>query len=114
MTNCIFCKIIRGEIPSQSIYTDEWVTAFCDINPQAPLHILLVTNKHLDGPLAVGVDDAHLIGRIALAANAIARQAGFAANGFRLVANEGADGGQVVAHLHFHLLAGRPLSWPPG
>jgi histidine triad (HIT) family protein len=114
MDDCIFCKIVRGEAPSKRIYQDEWVTAFRDIHPQAPTHILIVTNKHLAGPLAVTEDDAYLIGRIILAANSIARQEGFAGGGFRLVANAGRDGGQLVDHLHFHLLAGRLLKWPPG
>ncbi|MBI3734538.1 MAG: histidine triad nucleotide-binding protein [Chloroflexi bacterium] len=114
MTDCIFCRIVRGEIPSQTVYQNEWVTAFHDIAPKAPVHILIVSNKHLSGPLGVEETDAPIIGEIALAANRIARQLGFAANGFRLVANEGHDGSQSVAHLHFHLLAGRRLGWPPG
>ena len=114
MDNCIFCKIVRGEAPSQRLYHDEWITAFRDIHPQAPTHILIISNKHIEGPLAVTADDAHLIGRIILAANRIAHQEGFAGGGFRIVANEGRDGGQLVDHLHFHLLAGRLLNWPPG
>lgn len=114
MDDCIFCKIVRGEAPSQRVYQDEWVTAFRDIHPQAPTHILIVSNKHITGPLAVTDADAHIVGRIIIAANRIARQKGFAGGGFRLVANEGRDGGQLVDHLHFHLLAGRLLKWPPG
>lgn len=114
MTDCIFCKLVRGEIPSQTLYKDEWVTAFRDINPQAPIHILIVSNKHLNGPLDVTEEDTALMGRIMLAANALAQQEGFAEHGFRLLTNEGPDGGQAVEHLHFHVLAGRRLGWPPG
>jgi len=114
MTNCIFCKIVRGEIPSQIVHKDEWVTAFRDIHPQAPIHILIVSNKHLDGPLDVTEADAALMGRVLLVANAIAYKEGFAANGYRLVANEGKDSNQTVEHLHFHVIAGRHMGWPPG
>jgi histidine triad (HIT) family protein len=114
MSDCIFCKIVRGEIPSHVVYKDEWVTAFRDINPQAPIHILIVPNQHLDGLL--DVTDAHMpiMGRVLLAANAIAKKEEFAHNGFRLVANEGHDANQTVEHLHFHVLAGRRMGWPPG
>ena len=114
MNNCIFCKIVAGTIPSRTAYKDEWVTAFHDVNPQAPTHILVVPNKHIDGLLEVGADDAALAAKCLLAANTIARSEGFADTGFRLVVNEGRDGNQTVDHLHFHILAGRQLTWPPG
>ncbi len=114
MAKCLFCGIVRGEVPGRIVHRDEWVTAFSDIRPQAPVHVLIVPNKHIDGPLDIQADDAELVGRVMLAANAIAHQHGFERDGFRLVANEGKDAGQSVEHLHFHLLAGRPLAWPPG
>ncbi|TMC49633.1 MAG: histidine triad nucleotide-binding protein [Chloroflexi bacterium] len=114
MNNCIFCKIVSGEMPGQIVHHDEWVTAFRDIKPQAPTHLLIVTNRHISGLLDVHQRDAELLGRIVLTANALAREQGFAANGFRIVSKQGKDGGQTVEHLHFHLLAGRPVTWPPG
>ena len=114
MNNCIFCKIVAGTIPSRIVYRDEWVTAFHDVNPQAPKHLLVVPNKHIDGVLDIGESDAALAARCLLAANQVARSEGFAEGGFRLVVNQGRDGNQTVEHLHFHILAGRQLSWPPG
>jgi histidine triad (HIT) family protein len=105
---------VAGTIPSRIIYRDEWVTAFHDVNPQAPKHVLVVPNKHIDGLLEVGEPDAALAARCLLAANRVARSEGFADSGFRLVVNEGRDGNQTVEHLHFHILAGRQLNWPPG
>ena len=114
MNNCIFCKIVAGTIPSRIVYHDEWVTVFHDVNPQAPKHLLVVPNKHIDGVLDVAEADAALAARCLLAANQVARSEGFADSGFRLVVNQGRDGNQTVGHLHFHILAGRQLSWPPG
>jgi histidine triad (HIT) family protein len=114
MNNCIFCKIVQGIIPSAIVFKDEQITAFRDVNPQAPVHILIVPNKHVDGVLELEDSDAPLVARCVLAANDIARREGFAANGYRLVVNEGADANQTVEHLHVHLLAGRRMGWPPG
>jgi len=114
MTECLFCQIVQAKIPGQIVLKDEWLTAFRDIKPQAPIHILIVTNKHISGLSDLRESDAELIGRIVLAANALALRQGFADKGYRIVTNQGKDAGQSVAHLHFHLLAGRPLAWPPG
>ncbi|MBW6511921.1 MAG: histidine triad nucleotide-binding protein [Desulfuromonadaceae bacterium] len=113
-TNCLFCKINSGEIPGNFIYEDEDLIAFADINPQAPHHYLLVPRRHIPTTLDLTADDAALIGRIYLAAGKIARQLGFAQAGFRVVNNCNEAAGQTVWHIHFHLLAGRNLTWPPG
>jgi histidine triad (HIT) family protein len=109
---CLFCKIVAGEVPSERVHQDEHVYAFKDLHPRAPLHVLVVPREHV-ASLADARDPA-LVGRVALAAAKVARDAGYAERGFRVVANAGPDAGQSVAHLHFHVLAGRPLSWPPG
>ena len=114
VADCLFCGIVSGTAPAKIVHRDEWVTAFRDIRPQAPVHVLIVTNKHIDGPLGIEPEDAELIGRVLLAAKAIAAQNGLEENGFRIVANEGRDAGQSVEHLHFHLLGGRAMKWPPG
>ncbi|MEW6361281.1 MAG: histidine triad nucleotide-binding protein [Pyrinomonadaceae bacterium] len=112
--NCIFCKIVSGEIPSEKIYEDEKAVAFNDINPQAPTHILIVPKKHLDSLDAANPAERDLLGHLLLTAAEIARQKGFAGPGYRVVINTNADGGQTVFHLHIHLLAGRPFIFPPG
>jgi histidine triad (HIT) family protein len=112
--NCIFCKIAAGTIPGQIVYQDEIVVAFQDINPQAPHHYLLIPRKHLATTLDLSGDDAEMLGRIFQTAGEIARKQGFAEDGFRIVNNCNAAGGQVVWHLHFHLLGGRDMTWPPG
>jgi len=108
MDDCLFCKIIRGEIPSNNVYEDDDVFAFRDINPQAPVHVLVVPRKHVANVLEGS--DAGMIGAITAAACKIARQEGVAESGFRLITNCGRDGAQSVAHLHYHLLGGRKLS----
>ena len=113
-TDCLFCKISRGEIPVTFVYEDEQVVAFNDISPQAPHHILLSPRQHIRTALDLGADEKSLIGHIHLVAAKIARNLGFADDGFRLVNNCNTAGGQVVWHLHFHLLAGRQMLWPPG
>jgi histidine triad (HIT) family protein len=112
--NCIFCKIAAGEIPSSKVYEDELIVAFRDIDPKAPQHILLIPRRHIPTALDLQPADQELLGRIFLVANQLARQLGFAEKGFRIVNNCKEDGGQAVGHLHFHLLAGRKLGWPPG
>ena len=112
--NCIVCKIVSGEIPSEKIYEDEKAVAFNDINPQAPTHILIVPKKHLDSLDAANPAERDLLGHLLLTAAEIARQKGFAGPGYRVVINTNADGGQTVFHLHIHLLAGRPFIFPPG
>lgn len=109
MSDCIFCRIANKEAPSEIVYEDEQVIAFKDINPVAPVHILIIPKKHIPDMTAVTEDDVELIGAIHLAAVKIAEQMGIADSGFRLVNNCKADGGQVVFHLHYHLLGGRKL-----
>jgi histidine triad (HIT) family protein len=114
MADCIFCRIAKKEIPSQVIYEDELVMAFRDLNPQAPVHVLIIPKQHLGS--VSEIDDAHplLAGRLLKVARDLAVQEKVAEEGFRLVVNTGADGGQTVPHLHVHLLGGRALGWPPG
>ena len=115
MEDCIFCKIAQGEIPSTKVYEDDTVLAFRDLDPQAPEHVLIIPKKHLSSVLDFGAEDRELAAHIlTTVVPQIARELGVADGGFRLVTNTGADGGQTVGHLHFHLLGGRSLSWPPG
>jgi len=111
---CIFCKIARHEIPSQIVYEDEDVVAFKDLNPVAPVHILIIPKKHISGVMAVTDENSDILGKIFLAAKTLASDTGIDKTGFRVVANHGKEAGQSVFHLHFHLLGGRALSWPPG
>ncbi len=110
---CLFCRIIRGEVPAKKVYEDENVFAFEDINPQAPTHVLIIPKKHFAGLKEAQPEDAELIGRCHLAAAEIARQRKIE-NGYRTVLNVGPGAGQSVFHLHVHLLGGRGLHWPPG
>lgn len=114
MTDTIFSKIIRREIPADIVYENEHVLAFCDINPQAPVHVLFIPKVAKATLNDLAVDDAEYVGRLIVAAAAYAKQEGFAANGYRTVINCNHDGGQTVFHIHLHLLAGRSLHWPPG
>jgi histidine triad (HIT) family protein len=113
MNDCLFCKIISGEIPSRKVYEDEHTYAFDDINPQAPTHVLVVPKKHVRGLKEAASEDAQLIGYCQLAAANIARQRNIE-DGYRTVLNVGPRAGQSVFHLHVHLLGGRNLQWPPG
>ena len=108
MADCIFCKIIAGEIPSQGVYEDEYVYAFRDITPQAPVHILVVPREHVSSAAELTADNSYLAAKCYEAIARIAKSEGLV-NGFRVIANSGADGGQTVFHLHFHLLGGKPL-----
>ncbi len=110
----IFAKILAGDIPADVVYEDEHCIAFRDINPVAPQHLLVIPRKPLVSVDDATEDDAALLGHLVLAASRVARQLGFADNGYRLVTNIGQHGGQSVFHLHIHLLGGRPLLWPPG
>ncbi len=114
MSDCIFCKIANGEIPSQFVYQDDKCVAFRDIEPQAPFHVLIIPKEHIKSALEIDEVNSSIIGHIFAVAAKIARQEGIDENGFRLVNNCGKDGGQTVGHLHFHMLAGRYLQWPPG
>ena len=113
MTDCLFCRILRNEIPAKKIYEDEHTFAFEDINPQAPTHVLIIPKRHVRGLKEATPEDAELIGRCHLAAAHIARQRGIE-DGYRTVLNVGPQAGQSVFHLHVHLLGGRGLHWPPG
>ena len=112
--DCLFCKIIAGEIPSNKVYSDDNVYAFHDINAAAPIHILIIPKKHLSGVTDANAEDQALLGNLLLKGNEIARQQGLDEAGFRYVINNGREGGQTVAHLHLHLLGGRSMRWPPG
>jgi len=114
MSDTLFGKIIRREIPADIVYEDEHLLGFCDVNPQAPVHVLFIPKKPLATLNDAQDDDAELLGRLLLAARAYAQTEGFAEAGYRTVINCNADGGQSVYHLHVHLLAGRSLGWPPG
>lgn len=111
---CLFCRIVSGEIPSTVIYSDDLVIAFRDLNPQAPLHALIIPRAHVAGIDAVEPGHGDILAAMAQAANAIARNEHVAESGFRLVMNAGPDAGQSVFHLHMHILGGRKLGWPPG
>lgn len=112
MSDCIFCKIANGEIPTEYVYEDELVAAFNDISPVAPVHILIVPKVHIESALELDDSNKDIVGHIFSVAGKIARDKGFAEDGFRLVNNCGRDGGQTVMHLHFHLLAGETMGWP--
>jgi histidine triad (HIT) family protein len=114
MSDCIFCRIANHEIPSDIVYEDDEVIAFRDLDPQAPIHILIIPKAHVRNLLDVGPDHVGLLGRMQLAMAQVARDQGVAESGFRTVLNSNRDAGQVVEHLHVHLLGGRALGWPPG
>ena len=109
MENCVFCKIIKGEIPSEKVYEDDEILAFKDINPVAPIHILVIPKKHIKTLLEVTEEDSKLIAKIYMTRNKIAKDLGIEKDGFRVVANCGRDSGQEVMHIHFHMLAGKKL-----
>jgi len=114
--DCLFCRIIAEDIPSDTVYQDDEVLAFRDIAPQAPTHVLVVPRHHIEHAGAVTEDEAHVMGRLILAAQSVAESEGIAdpSRGFRLVMNVGEDALNSVPHLHLHLLGGRAMSWPPG
>jgi histidine triad (HIT) family protein len=114
MTDCLFCKIIKGEIPSTSVYKDEQVTAFRDINPAAPVHILVVPNKHIADVNHIAEEDQQLMGHLLSVVRPIAEEEGIAESGYRLIINTGPDGHQEVDHLHLHILGGHPMKHPMG
>ena len=114
MSSCLFCRIAEGSIPATPVYVDDRVFAFRDINPQAPLHVLVIPKRHIATLDDLGPDDDGLVGELVRRATIIAREHGYAERGYRLTVNCNADAGQTVFHLHVHLLAGRRLGWPPG
>jgi histidine triad (HIT) family protein len=114
MGSCLFCGIAAGEIPSTQVYADDEFLAFRDIDPKAPVHILVIPRRHVAAVKDLGAQDLDLAGRLLLVAARVAAAEGLADRGYRLVVNCGDEGGQTVPHLHLHLLGGRPLRWPPG
>lgn len=114
MENCLFCRIIEGEAKGDIVYQDPAVVAFNDINPKAPVHILIVPRKHIRTLLELEQADRELTGQIFRVAAQLARERGIAKDGFRVVVNCGPWAGQSIYHIHFHLLGGRPFGWPPG
>jgi histidine triad (HIT) family protein len=112
--DCIFCKIVGGQIPAGIVYQDDQVTAFRDINPQLPTHIVIVPNRHIANTDALEPGHDAIVGATVRAARTIASREGLAERGYRLVFNTGPDAGNTVAHLHLHLLGGRAMAWPPG
>ncbi len=114
MADCIFCKIINREIPAKIVYEDEKILAFDDIRPQAPVHTLIIPKEHLASLREVDENHTEILGYILRKAKEIAALKGIEASGFRVVLNTGPDSGQEVFHIHFHLLGGRKLGWPPG
>jgi histidine triad (HIT) family protein len=111
---CLFCQIVAREVPANVVYENEHVLAFKDVAPVAPCHVLVVPKKHVASVADAEAEDAMLLGHILLAGNHVARMLDVSASGYRLVFNNGRDGGQHVAHIHLHVLGGRPMRWPPG
>jgi histidine triad (HIT) family protein len=112
--NCLFCRIIAGEIPATKVYEDDQSFAFRDINPQAPMHVLLIPKKHIASLNEVTQEERTVLGHLMWVAPQIAKQEGLSESGFRIVTNTGTDAGQTVWHIHLHVLGGRPMAWPPG
>jgi histidine triad (HIT) family protein len=113
-SDCLFCRIVAGEIPATRLHEDDQVIAIRDIAPKAPTHVLVMPRRHIDSIADLGAADAGLAAHLMAVAADIARAEGVEAGGYRIVANVGRDGGQTVPHLHLHLLGGRALAWPPG
>ena len=112
--NCVFCKIIARKIPASIIHEDDYAIAFADVNPKAPVHMLIVPKKHITDIHSIVVSDRELIGHLFFVAKTIASQKKLDLCGYRMVINNGLDAGQIVFHIHLHLLAGRMFTWPPG
>ena len=114
MTDCLFCKIVAGAIPARKLFEDDEALAFADLHPQAPLHALVIPKRHIATLNDLSSDDEPLVGHLHTIAAHLAREAGYAESGYRVVLNCNRQGGQTVFHVHLHLLAGRGLDWPPG
>jgi histidine triad (HIT) family protein len=114
MTDCLFCKIVSGEIPAKIIYEDDYCLAFRDINPQAPTHVLIIPRQHIATINDIEPENTQLLGHLVLVAKEIARGENLSEGGYRLIMNCNADAGQTVFHIHVHLLGGRIFGWPPG
>ncbi len=112
--DCIFCKIIKKQIPCDLVYEDDKVIAFNDISPQAPIHVIIIPRQHIEDLNSIKQESSEVIGHIFMVVREIAKKLGVAENGYRIVSNCGEQGGQTVQHIHFHLLGGRMLQWPPG
>jgi diadenosine tetraphosphate (Ap4A) HIT family hydrolase len=112
--DCLFCRIIAGQIPAERVHEDDLVVAIDDINPVAPVHKLLMSRRHITSAAELGEGDGAMLGRLFAVAAQLAADAGLPERGYRLVSNVGADGGQSVPHLHVHLVGGRRFAWPPG
>ena len=113
MKDCLFCKIVAGEIPSTKIYEDEFVYAFADIDPKAPFHAIIIPKEHISSADEINADNSFLIGKVFEAVAKISKQENLE-NGYRVVNNCGEDGGQTVKHIHFHVMSGRKFTWPAG
>lgn len=114
MEDCIFCKIIKGDIPSKKIYEDDNVIAFYDISPEAPVHFLVIPKEHIQSANEINEQNSQIIAQIYLVINKLVNKLGISETGYRVINNCGIDGGQTVSHIHFHVLGGRNLQWPPG
>ena len=113
-TNCLFCRIVGGEIPAKIAHQGDDLIAFHDINPQAPVHVLVVPKRHIASIAVMQDADADIVGKLFVTARDLAQQLGVATSGYRLVINAGANAGQTVDHIHLHILGGRHMKWPPG
>lgn len=111
---CLFCRIVAGEIPAQKVHEDDHTLAFRDLNAQAPTHVLVIPKRHIAGWSQLAAEDAPLLGHLAAAVNTVAKTENVFESGFRVVCNNGDDAGQSVSHMHWHVLGGRGLAWPPG
>jgi histidine triad (HIT) family protein len=114
MSDCLFCRIIKREIPASIVYEDDQVVAFNDINPQAPTHVLVVPKRHIASLNDLQAEDDQIVGEMVRRAAALAKDRGLSERGFRTVFNTNRDAGQTVFHIHLHLVGGRPMTWPPG
>ena len=114
MTDCLFCRMVTGEIQPDVVYEDDEIMAFRDVNPQAPTHVLVIPKRHIATTNELQPDDAELVGRLVLVAGKVASKDGIAARGYRMLLNCNSEAGQSVFHIHLHVLGGRPMGWPPG
>lgn len=114
MSDCIFCKIASGEIPCSKVYEDDTVLCFNDINPEAPCHVLVIPKKHISNLNSITEEDSVILSHIFMVIKKVVKDLGIEEKGYRVVTNCGEDGGQTVQHIHFHVLGGRSLAWPPG
>ena len=114
MSDCLFCKIVEKKIPARLVQEDEYTVAFDDINPQAPVHTLVIPKRHVATVQDLGLEDEALLARLLMSCTKVAALKGLHSSGYRVVTNTGRDAGQTVFHLHFHVMGGRHMTWPPG